>query len=190
MHQKTPGETPLKHAKSCWRPHGSTICTCCIARENIWKIMPISDKKQPQETTKLEENTRVRQKVLDWVPRVKQRPPAWAPREGLHRTRGRGYHYAPLVSCPGIYIYIYIYIYSSLSLSLHLVFCLSCASLLIKKTPPNWDRAGFIGRPFTKHVAISNTDKANWSWIGGLGGGGSNTLYTLQTLYILYTSYI
>ena len=44
MHQKRPGETPSKHEKSCWRLHGSTICTYCIAQEKTRKRIPLCEK--------------------------------------------------------------------------------------------------------------------------------------------------
>ena len=76
MHEKRPGETPSKHEKSCWRLHGSTICTCCIAREKTRKRMPFCAKRQCPQTTKAPEKTWERQKVFDWVLRATERPRA------------------------------------------------------------------------------------------------------------------
>ena len=76
MPQKRPGNTPSKHGKMCCRPHRSTICTCCIAQENTRRIMLFCAKMQCQKTTKLKEKTYGKQKMLDWVPRARQRPRA------------------------------------------------------------------------------------------------------------------
>ena len=55
MHEKRPGETPSKHEKSCWRLHGSTICTCCIAQEKTEKgchFAPKGNAHRPQKPQK------------------------------------------------------------------------------------------------------------------------------------------
>ena len=71
MHQKRPGKTPSKHEKSCWRLHGSTICTCCTAQEKTRKLMLFCATRQCQKTTKTTETTWRIQKVSDWAPRTR-----------------------------------------------------------------------------------------------------------------------